>query len=146
MKIILQRVKQASCTINNKVVSSIDNGYLLLVGLTHDDTIEEVKYMAKKVANLRVFEDKDGKLNKSIIDMNYEILSISQLTLYGDARKGNRPSFTMAMEPKQAKFLYEQLSIELATEHGINTYNGVFGEMMDIGLINDGPVTIILEK
>jgi D-tyrosyl-tRNA(Tyr) deacylase len=146
VKIVLQRVKEASCTVDGKLVSSIDQGYLLLVGLTHTDTIETVKFMAKKIANLRIFEDESGKLNKSILDMGYEILSISQFTLYGDARKGNRPSFTEAMAPKEAEKLYLALSQELISGYSINTKNGKFGEMMDIGLLNDGPVTIILEK
>lgn len=146
MKIVLQRVKEASCTVNKEVISKINNGFLLLVGLTHDDTIEEVKYMAKKIANLRVFEDEEGKMNLSISQKGYEILSISQFTLYGDARKGNRPSFTQAMKPLLANELYEALTKELKETYNIKTFQGKFGEMMEIGLINDGPVTIILEK
>lgn len=146
MRIIVQRVTEASCTVNNEVISSINDGYLLLVGLTHTDTLEEVKYLAKKVANLRVFEDDQGKLNKSILDMGYEILSISQFTLYGSAKKGNRPSFTEAMKPDLANELYEAFNHILNTEYNIRTLGGAFGEMMDISLINNGPVTIILES
>ena len=146
MKIIVQRVKQASCSVNDKIVSKINNGYVLLIGLTHSDTLEDVSFLAKKVAKLRIFEDKEGKMNKSILDMNYEILSISQFTLYANSKKGNRPSFTNAMEPVKAEKLYIELSNILNDEYGIKTYNGAFGEYMDIALINDGPVTIILES
>ena len=146
MKIVVQRVKRASCTVNNEVISKINNGYLLFVGFTQNDTLKEVEYLAKKVANLRIFEDEGGKLNKSIIDKNYQILSISQFTLYGDASKGNRPSFTKALEPKKALELYLILNKILKNEYKINTLNGAFGEHMDIKLINDGPVTIILES
>ncbi len=146
MKVLVQRVKSASCTVENKVISKINNGYLLLVGFTQNDTLKEVNYLAKKIANLRIFEDELGKLNKSILDMNYKILSISQFTLYGDASKGNRPSFTKALEPKKALKLYLELTKILNNEYMINTLNGAFGEHMDIELLNDGPVTIILES
>lgn len=146
MKVVIQRVKQASCTVNGEIVSSIDNGLLLLVGLTDTDTIKEVEYCAKKIANMRIFEDEDGKLNKSILDFEYEILSISQFTLYGETKKGNRPSFTKAMEPIKANELYIELSNILINDYNIPTYNGKFGEMMDISLVNDGPVTIILNS
>jgi D-tyrosyl-tRNA(Tyr) deacylase len=146
MKVVVQRVKSASCSVESKVISKIDNGYLLLVGFTQNDTSKEVKYLAKKIANLRIFEDELGKLNKSILDMNYKILSISQFTLYGDASKGNRPSFTKALEPKKALGLYLELTKILSNEYMIDTLNGAFGEHMDIELINDGPVTIILES
>ncbi len=146
MKVIVQRVNSASCTVNNKLISKIKKGYLLLVGFTQNDSIKEVNYLAKKIANLRIFEDDLGKLNRSILDMNYEILSISQFTIYGDTSKGNRPSFTKALEPKKALELYLELTNILNNEYNINTLNGVFGEHMNIGLINDGPVTIILES
>ena len=146
MKVVVQRVKEASCTVDNKVISKINNGYLLLVGFTQSDSIKEVEYLAKKIANLRIFEDEFDKLNKSILDMKYEILSISQFTLYGDTSKGNRPSFTKALEPKKALELYLVLTDILITKYNINTLNGAFGEYMDISLINDGPVTIILES
>ena len=146
MKVVVQRVKSASCTVDNNVISEINNGYLLLVGFTQNDSINEVKYLAKKISNLRIFEDNLGKLNRSIIDMNYEILSISQFTLYGDASKGNRPSFTKALEPKKALELYIELTRILNEAYQINTLNGAFGEYMDISLVNDGPVTIILES
>jgi len=145
MKVVVQRVKSASCRVNFEVASKINNGFLLFTGFTHTDTAEDIEYMAKKIANLRVFEDDDGKMNKSIMSMGYEILNISQFTLYGDARKGNRPSFTQAMEPNKAEELYLKLSEILNDTYNINTLNGVFGAHMDIRLINDGPVTILLE-
>lgn len=146
MKIVVQRVKEASCIVNSELISNIQNGYLLLVGFTHGDTVDDVNYLAKKVANLRIFEDEDGKLNESILDKGYEILSISQFTLYGSAKKGNRPSFTDALEPKMANQLYENLTQVLINEYNITTLQGAFGEHMSISLINDGPVTIILES
>lgn len=146
MKALVQRVTSASCTVDKKVISSIQNGYLILVGFTHTDTIKEVEYIAKKIAHLRVFEDEQGKLNKSILDMNYEILSISQFTLYGSTKKGNRPSFTESMEPTKAKELYHTLNNILNNEYHIHTLEGAFGEMMDIDLRNNGPVTIMLES
>jgi len=146
MKVVVQRVKESSCTVENTVISKIDNGFLLLVGFTQNDSIKEVEYLAKKIANLRIFEDEEGKLNRSISDMNYEILSISQFTLYGDASKGNRPSFTKALEPIKALELYLELTRIMNQKYNIKTLNGAFGKQMDINLLNDGPVTIILES
>lgn len=146
MRVLVQRVKKANCRVNNEIISEINDGFLLFTGFTHSDTIEEVEYLAKKIANLRIFEDENEKLNKSIIDMQYAILNISQFTLYGDAKKGNRPSFTEAMEPKQAEKLYLELSRILNEKYHIKTFNGKFGAYMAIELINDGPVTIQLES
>ncbi len=146
MRVIIQRAKAASCTVDNKVVSEIKNGYLLLVGLTHTDTLKDVEYLAKRIAKIRLFEDENGKMNKSILELNYEILSISQFTLYANTLKGNRPSFTKAMASKEAKNLYETLAKILNEEYHIKTFNGIFGEYMEISLINDGPVTITLES
>lgn len=146
MRVLVQRVSHASCRVDNRIISEIQNGFLLFVGLTHTDTIEEVRYLAKKIAHLRVFEDENNKLNKSILDLQYEILSISQFTLYGDTVKGNRPSFTKALEPVKAKELYLKLSEILETEYHIKTQNGAFGEHMEISLLNDGPVTLLLER
>lgn len=145
MKVVVQRVKEASCEVNGTIVSSIKNGFLLLVGFTHTDTLKEVKYCAKKVSNLRIFEDENGKLNIGIKALNYDILSISQFTLYADTHKGNRPSFVDAMAPTQANTLYEAFNQTL--EHlGLHVEKGVFQHHMNIHLINDGPVTIIIEK
>lgn len=146
MRVLVQRVKNASCTVHNEVISSIENGYLLLTGFTHTDTIEDVEYLAKKIANLRIFEDENDKLNLSILDKKYSILNISQFTLYGDAKKGNRPSFTKAMNPDTANNLYQELTNILNTKYNIPTKHGVFGAYMDIALTNDGPVTILLES
>ena len=146
MRVLVQRVKTASCRVDYEIISEINRGFLLFTGFTHTDTIEEVKYLAKKIANLRIFEDDQGKLNRSITDKNLEILNISQFTLYGDASKGNRPSFTKAMRPEQAEKLYLELTNILSNEYNIPTKNGVFGAYMDIKLVNDGPVTILLER
>lgn len=146
MRVLVQRVTDASCTVDQKIISEIKEGYLLLVGFTHSDTIKEVEYLAKKIANLRIFEDEEGKLNKSILDTNYEILSISQFTLYGATKKGNRPSFTQSMNPVDAEQLYHQLTNILVNEYNIPTQEGSFGAMMDIKLTNSGPVTIMLES
>jgi D-tyrosyl-tRNA(Tyr) deacylase len=146
MKVLVQKVKSASCRVNQEIISEIQHGFVLFTGFTHTDTIKEITYMAKKVANLRIFEDANGKLNESILDHKGSILHISQFTLYGDAAKGNRPSFTMAMEPQKAKALYEHFTELLTSTYLIPTKTGKFGEHMDIELLNDGPVTILLER
>ncbi len=146
MKIVVQRVKDASCSVDNKVVSRISNGYLLLIGLTHSDSLKDVEYLARKIANLRIFEDEAQKMNKSILDLKYEILAISQFTLYGNTDKGNRPSFTEAMDPVNAEKLYLEFARILNDQYLISTKIGVFGAYMDIMLTNDGPVTVILES
>jgi D-tyrosyl-tRNA(Tyr) deacylase len=145
MKVIVQRVTQASCKVEGTVVGAIDNGYLVLVGFTHKDTTKDIQYMAKKIAHLRVFEDENGKLNINIMDKQYSILSISQFTLYGDASKGNRPSFTEAMEPATAEILYKMFNETLEKTYNIPVQTGKFGAYMSISLTNDGPVTITLE-
>ncbi len=146
MKVIVQRVKSASVKVDDSVVSEIKQGYLLLVGLKTGDSLKEVEYVARKVANLRVFSDSEGKLNLSIKQIEGEILSISQFTIYGDTIKSNRPSFTEAMDYKLADELYQKFNQILVDEHGIPVKTGVFGEHMDVELVNDGPVTIIIEK
>lgn len=145
MKVVVQRVKEASCSIDGAVYSNIDKGFLLLVGFTNGDSIKEIKYIAKKIAGLRVFEDENGKMNLNLASVNGQILSISQFTLYADTRYGNRPSFTDALNPNDANLLYEQFNAELAT-YGYVVKTGVFGADMKIGLINDGPVTIIFDE
>ncbi|HOO44178.1 MAG TPA: D-aminoacyl-tRNA deacylase [Bacillota bacterium] len=146
MKVVVQRVLEASVSVSGKQVSAIKQGYLLYVGFTHDDTLEEVSYIARKVANLRIFSDSEGKMNLSLAQTNGEILSISQFTLYGDTRKSNRPSFTQAMDYQKADMLYQSFNQMLESEYGINVHGGVFGDHMQIASINDGPVTIIIEK
>ena len=145
MKIIVQRVKEASCTVNNEIVSRIGNGFMCLVGFTHTDTLKEVEYCARKIANLRVFEDEVGKLNISLKDLGYAVLSISQFTVYADTKKGNRPSFVEAMRPDAANKLYLAFN-EALEKQGIPVKSGVFQAHMEIALINDGPVTVIVEK
>jgi D-tyrosyl-tRNA(Tyr) deacylase len=145
MKIVVQRVSKASCSIHNQLISSIDHGFLLLVGICEQDTLSTMDIACKKVANLRVFEDQQGKMNLSILDISGEILSISQFTLCADTTGGNRPSFTKAMKPDVAKELFDRFCHTLLHTYHIPTKTGVFGEHMEIELINDGPVTIIYE-
>nr|WP_251130410.1 D-aminoacyl-tRNA deacylase [Exiguobacterium sp. s16] len=142
---MLQRVKQASVTVDAETVGQIEAGYLLLVGVTHEDTETEVNWLADKVAGLRVFEDADEKMNLSIQDVNGKVLSVSQFTLYGDTQKGRRPAFTQAAKPDIAERLYEKFNDRLRT-HGLVVETGQFGAMMDVALVNDGPVTLMLEK
>jgi len=145
MKVVLQRSKAASVTVDGTVTGAIDHGYVLLVGITHEDTQEDVAYLAKKVANLRLWEDEDGKMNHSILEHGGAILSVSQFTLYGDAKKGNRPSFINAARPEAAEPLWEAFNQALR-EYGLHVETGIFGAMMDVALINDGPVTILIES
>ena len=145
MKVIVQKVKHANCVVDNKVVSDIKHGFLLLVSFTYGDSLEEVKKMAKKVANLRIFEDENQKLNKSIIDVKGQILSISQFTLYANPYTGNRPSFTDCLRGDLANPLYEKFNEILNNEYQIQTLPGVFGAEMHLFTELDGPVTINLE-
>lgn len=146
MRVVVQRSKQASVSVNGEVTGAIDSGYVLLVGLTHNDTLEDVKYVAKKIAELRLWEDEAGKMNHSIAEHGGAILSVSQFTLYADTRKGRRPSFIDAARPETALPLWEAFNEELRNDHGLQVETGVFGAMMDVSLINDGPVTIIVES
>lgn len=138
-------MKEASVKVDEQTVGQIDAGYLLLVGVTHEDTEQEVNWLADKVAGLRVFEDAEEKMNLSIQDVAGKVLSVSQFTLYGDTSKGRRPAFTQAAKPDIAERLYEQFNARLRT-HGLVVETGKFGAMMDVGLVNDGPVTLMLEK
>ena len=144
MKVVVQRSKKSKVTINNKVNGSIDKGYVLLVGFTHGDTTDIVDKMINKILNLRIFEDENDKMNLSIKDINGSILSISQFTLYADAKKGNRPSFINAMKPDEASKLYDHFNQELSKYIEVNT--GIFGADMKVEIYNDGPVTIILDS
>jgi len=144
MRIVVQRVKNASVTVDNKVVGQIDNGLLLLVGFTQDDTYEKVKYMINKVINLRIFDDNNGIMNLSVKDVGGSILSVSQFTLYGDASKGNRPSYIKALNGEEAIKLYDYFNTELSKV--IHVEKGIFGADMKVNLLNDGPITILLEK
>lgn len=144
MKVVAQRVKYASVTVDGKVVGKIDNGLLLLVGFTCGDTLEKIDYMAKKVINLRVFDDNNGVMNLSVKDIAGSILSVSQFTLYGDAIKGNRPSYIKALKGEEAIKLYDYFNSKLKSV--IHTETGIFGAEMEVELLNDGPITIIIEK
>lgn len=146
MKVVVQRVSKASVTVNDKVISEINQGFMLLVGLNKSDNLDTVKYVARKVANLRIFSDENNMINLSIKDVKGEILSISQFTLYGDTKKSNRPSFTHAMNYIEAEKIYQQFNEILRNEYDIEVQEGVFGADMDISLVNQGPVTIIIEK
>ncbi|MEH7082134.1 D-aminoacyl-tRNA deacylase [Neobacillus drentensis] len=145
MRVVVQRSKNASVTVAGEVTGQITKGLVLLVGVTHDDKEEDAAYLADKIANLRIFEDEDGKMNFSLMDVGGEILSVSQFTLYGDCRKGRRPNFMGAARPDQAVELYEIFN-SLLREKGIRVETGIFGAMMDVELINDGPVTLIIDS
>ncbi len=146
MKVVVQRVKHAEVSVNRETISKIDDGYLLLVGFTHEDNMSQVEKVARKVANLRIFSDSDDKLNLNIEQVKGKILSISQFTLYGDLKKTNRPSFTKAKNYQEANELYLKFNKLLRDEYNIETLEGVFGENMQVSLVNDGPVTIIIDS
>ena len=145
MKITLQKVKKASVSVDNKVVGSIDKGYCLLVGVHKESTEEDAKYLAKKVAQARLFEDENDKINLSLKDVGGSILSVSQFTLYADTKKGNRPSFTSAAGAEKANELYEKFN-EFLREEGVTVETGIFQTMMEVNIVNDGPITIVYEK
>ena len=145
MKIILQKVKKASVSVDNKIVGSIDKGYCLLVGVHKESTEEDAEYLAKKVAQARLFEDENDKINLSLKDVGGSILSVSQFTLYADTKKGNRPSFTSAAGAEKANELYEKFN-EYLKEEGVTVETGIFQTMMEVNIVNDGPVTIVYEK
>ena len=145
MRIVVQRSKKASVTVNEKVIGEIEKGLVLLVGVTHDDTIDDANYLADKIVNLRIFEDENGKMNLSLLDVGGSILSISQFTLYGDCRTGRRPNFMAAAKPEQALNLYQYFNTVLS-EKNVVVETGEFGAEMDVALINDGPVTLILDS
>ena len=145
MKIVLQKVKKASVRVDNKVVGSIDKGYCLLVGVHKESTEEDAKYLAKKISQARLFEDENDKINLSLKDVGGSILSVSQFTLYADTKKGNRPSFTSAAGAEKANELYEKFN-EFLREEGVTVETGIFQTMMEVNIVNDGPITIVYEK
>ena len=145
MKIILQKVKKASVSVDNEIVGSIDKGFCLLVGVHKESTIDDAKYLAKKIAQARLFEDENDKINLSLNDVGGSILSVSQFTLYADTKKGNRPSFTNAAGAEKANELYEKFN-EYLKEEGVTVETGIFQTMMEVNIVNDGPVTIVYEK
>lgn len=144
MKTVVTRVTKASVKVEDKLISEINKGLLVLVGFTENDNSENIDYIVKKILNLRIFNDENGIMNKSILDTNGEILSVSQFTLYGDTKNGNRPSYTKALKGSEAIKLYEEFNKKLSDK--ITTKTGIFGAEMQVESINDGPVTIIIEK
>ena len=145
MRAVIQRVKSASVKVDGELVSEIGSGLLIFLGIAHNDTDTELEYIANKVANLRIFEDADGKMNCSLLETGGSALVVSQFTLYGDCRKGRRPSFIDAARPEVANALYEKF-ITALKQLNISTQGGTFQAMMDVQLINDGPVTILLDS
>ncbi len=145
MKVVLQRVKTASVSVEGRIVGKIDRGLLLLIGIAETDTISDVDFVADKCVNLRIFEDKNGKMNRSVLDEKGQILVISQFTVLGNTRKGRRPSFIEAANPEKGRVFYNAFLSRLR-ESGLRVECGIFGAMMDVDLVNYGPVTIILEN
>ena len=144
MRVVIQRVSDASVTIDNKVYNSINNGFMVLVGFTEGDNSSDIDYIVKKIVNLRVFDDENGVMNKSILDTNGTILSISQFTLYANTKKGNRPSYIDALKGELSTKLYDEFNEKL--NEIVPTKTGIFGADMKVSLINDGPVTIIMDS
>ena len=144
MRILVQRSLESSVSVDNKIVGSIDKGLVLLVGFTEGDDSNKIDYLVKKVLNLRIFDDEDGVMNKSVLDIGGSILSISQFTLYADTKKGNRPSYVNALSGSEATLLYDEFNKKLG-EH-IKVETGIFGADMKVSITNDGPVTILLES
>ncbi|WCT54875.1 D-aminoacyl-tRNA deacylase [Paenibacillus kyungheensis] len=145
MRVVVQRCKHASVTVNEEIVGQIGKGLMVLVGVTHTDTIEDAKYLAGKVAGIRIFEDEQGKMNLGLQDIGGEVLSVSQFTLYGDCRKGKRPGFSDAARPEVATPIYEAFN-EALCSLGVGVETGIFGADMDVSLTNWGPVTLIIDS
>ena len=145
MKLVIQRVKQASVAVNGREISRIGKGLLILIGISKDDDSSQIGWLAKKAVNLRIFEDEQDKMNLSLKDINGEILLVSQFTLYADCRKGRRPSFVAAEAPEKAEPLYRTF-VKALIENGVPIQEGIFRKMMEVSLINDGPFTLILES
>ena len=145
MRLVIQRVKQASVTVDGNCVSEIGHGLLVLAGVSHSDTPFDARHLARKTAQLRIFEDADGKMNHSVLEIGGSVLTVSQFTLYGDCAKGNRPGFIDAARPEQGERLFNEYVAAL-TESGVPAKAGIFGADMQVELLNDGPVTILLES
>jgi len=145
MRCVVQRVKESSVTVNNETVGAIGPGLMVLIGVSTDDTDADLKYMTDKVPNLRIFDDENGVMNRSVLDVGGSILAISQFTLYGDARGGRRPSYIRAARPEEANQMYQRL-VAAWREKGIHVETGIFRADMQVSLINDGPVTILLDS
>lgn len=144
MRAVIQRVSRANCSVDNKITGQIKNGLLILIGIEDEDTLEDMKWMAQKFVNLRIFNDENGLMNKSVLDISGEILLISQFTLFAQTKKGNRPSFIRAAKPDKAQPMYAQMAHYLNTLLNNEVQLGIFGADMKIDLLNDGPVTIIM--
>ncbi|MBU5593565.1 D-tyrosyl-tRNA(Tyr) deacylase [Amphibacillus sp. MSJ-3] len=145
MRAIIQRVSKASVSVSNQTIGQINQGLVVLLGVTHNDSEEDADYLAKKICQLRIFEDDKGKMNLSLLDIGGAILSISQFTLYSDTRKGRRPNFMNAAKPDQANELYQYFNTQLHS-FDVKVETGEFGALMDVSLVNNGPVTIILDS
>ena len=145
MRCVVQRVKESSVTVNNETVGAIGPGLMVLIGVSTDDTDADLKYMTDKVPNLRIFDDENGVMNRSLLDVGGSILAVSQFTLYGDARGGRRPSYIRAARPEEANQMYQRL-VAAWREKGIHVETGIFRADMQVSLINDGPVTILLDS
>lgn len=145
MKIVLQRVKKAMVKVDNEIVADTQKGLLLLVGVTHTDTQKEIDFLVNKCLNLRIFEDDNGKMNLSVLDIKGEITIVSQFTLYGNTAKGRRPGFDMAAKPEKAKQLFDIFLKQFKEVSGLKVESGIFGADMEVSLVNDGPATFILE-
>jgi len=145
MRAVVQRVSEASVEVDNKIIGKINNGLLVLLGVGKDDSEEDVKYLAEKIVNLRIFDDKDGKMNLSLLDVNGELLIVSQFTLYGDCRRGRRPSYSDSATSEKAEKLYN-LFVDFSKKSGLKVETGRFGAYMKVSLVNDGPVTLLLDS
>jgi D-tyrosyl-tRNA(Tyr) deacylase len=145
MRAVIQRVKESSVTVKNEIIGKIGRGLLVLLGVANEDKADDAEYLADKIANLRIFEDDKGKMNRSLLETGGEMIVVSQFTLLGDCRKGRRPSFLNAADPEKANELYEHFVKEVR-QKGVSVKTGRFRAMMEVSLINDGPVTIILEN
>ena len=145
MRAVIQRVKKSSVTVNNKIIGKIGSGLLVFLGVTREDEMKDVDYLVEKIPNLRIFEDENAKMNRSLLETGGELLVVSQFTLLGDCRKGRRPSFTNAAVPDKAKELYEYFVSQVKLK-GVKVKTGQFRAVMSVSLINDGPVTLIVES
>ena len=146
MRILIQRVKKASVTVDNELISLIDKGLLVFVGIGEDDSEEDIQWLAKKIANIRLFDDENGVMNKSVTDIDGEVLAVSQFTLMASTKKGNRPSYIKAAKPDVAIPLYEKFLLKVEEQAGTKPARGIFGADMKVSLLNDGPVTIIVDS
>lgn len=146
MRAVVQRVKRASVRVEGQITGEIQNGLLILLGVGQEDSEKDVAYLADKIVNLRIFDDAEGKMNLSVLDVGRSLLVVSQFTLYGDCRKGKRPSYSHAARPEEARRLYEAFMAYVRDTYGIKVEAGIFQAMMDVELINEGPVTLLLDS